>query len=156
LPGLVKIVTSLQRQSFSCLLASVDPITLPTCSRSPLANSGANEHEGWARRFFENWRASLKPQRLKPYEKFADTIDRHWDGIAAYRKLENKVSLAFAERLNNKIRTIQRRAYGICDEAYLHFKICTCMLPMLRRLTLVLTRNPPRRLHEDSKNYSLY
>ena len=28
------------------------------------------EREGWARRFFENWRASLKWQRLKPYEKF--------------------------------------------------------------------------------------
>ena len=26
------------------------------------------EREGWARRFFENWRASLKWQRLKPYE----------------------------------------------------------------------------------------
>ncbi len=30
------------------------------------------EAEGWARRFFENWRAALKWQRLKPYEKFAD------------------------------------------------------------------------------------
>jgi hypothetical protein len=38
------------------------------------------EREGWARRFFENWRASLKWQRLKPYEKFAEMIDRHWDG----------------------------------------------------------------------------
>jgi Transposase len=36
------------------------------------------EQEGWARRFFENWRAALKWQRLKPYEKFADMIDRHW------------------------------------------------------------------------------
>jgi transposase len=58
-------------------------------------------------------------------------IDRHWDGIAAYCKPENKVSLGFGEGLNNKIRTIQRRAYGICDEAYLRFKILTCMLPML-------------------------
>jgi transposase len=40
------------------------------------------EREGWARRFFENWRASLKWQRLKPYEKFAEMIDRHWHGIA--------------------------------------------------------------------------
>ena len=32
------------------------------------------KREGWARRFFENWRASLKWQRLKPYEKFAATI----------------------------------------------------------------------------------
>jgi transposase len=34
------------------------------------------EREGWARRFFENWRSSLKWQRLKPYEKFAALIDR--------------------------------------------------------------------------------
>jgi transposase len=48
------------------------------------------EHEGWARRFFENWRAALKWQRLKPYEKFAAMIDRHWDGIAAYCKPRTK------------------------------------------------------------------
>ena len=34
--------------------------------------------EGWARRFFENWRAALKWQRLKPYEKFAELIERHF------------------------------------------------------------------------------
>ena len=55
------------------------------------------EREGWARRFFENRRASLKWQRLKPYEEFAEMIDRHWDGIAAYCRLENKVSLGFVE-----------------------------------------------------------
>jgi transposase len=39
--------------------------------------------EGWAWRFFDNWRASLKWQRLKPYEQFAAMIERHWGGIAA-------------------------------------------------------------------------
>ncbi len=84
-----------------------------------------------ARRFFENWRASLKWQRLEPYEKFAQMIDRHWDGIAAYCKPENKVSLGFVEGLNNKIRVIQRRAYGLRDEEYLRLKVLTCMLPKL-------------------------
>jgi len=87
--------------------------------------------EGWARRFFENWRASLKWQRLPSYVKFADMIDRHWDGIAVYCKPENKVSLGFVEGLNNKIRVIQRRAYGLRDEEYLRLKILTCMLPPL-------------------------
>ena len=89
------------------------------------------EREGWARRFFDNWRASLKWQRLEPYEKFAEMIDRHWDGIAAYCRPENKVSLGFVEGLNNKIRVIQRRAYGLRDEEYLRLKILTCMLPAL-------------------------
>ena len=58
--------------------------------------------EGWARRFFENWRAGLKWQRLGPYERFADLIDRHWDGIAAYCKPENKVSLASSKASTTK------------------------------------------------------
>jgi transposase len=83
----------------------------------------------WARKFFENWKNSLKWQRLKPFEKFAKLIERHWDGIAAYCNPENKVPLGFVEGLNNKIRVIQRRAYGIRDEEYLRLKILTCMLP---------------------------
>lgn len=84
--------------------------------------------EGWARRFFENWRAALKWQRLKPYEEFAALIERHWDGIAAYSNPANKVSLGFVEGLNNKIRVLQRRAYGLRDPGYLRLKILTCML----------------------------
>jgi len=87
--------------------------------------------EGWARRFFDNWKAALKWQRLEPYEKFAKLIERHWDGIAAYCRPENKVSLGFVEGLNNKIRVIQRRAYGLRDEEYLRLKILTCMLPKI-------------------------
>ena len=87
------------------------------------------EREVYARRFFENWRAALKWQRLKPYEKFARMIDTHWDGIAAYCEPDNKVALGFVEGLNNKIRVLQRRAYGLRDEEYLRLKVLTCMLP---------------------------
>jgi transposase len=41
------------------------------------------------------------------------------------------VPLGFVEGLNNKIRAIQRRAYGFRDEAYFRLKILTCMLPKL-------------------------
>jgi transposase len=58
----------------------------------------------------QRWRESLKWQRLEPYEKFAEMIDRHRDGISAYCKPENKVSLGFVVGLNNKIGVIQRRA----------------------------------------------
>jgi len=87
------------------------------------------KNETWARKFFEQWKTSLKWQRLKPFEKFAQMIERHWDGIAAYCNPENKVSLGFVEGLNTKIRVIQRRAYGLRDEEYLRLKILTCMLP---------------------------
>ena len=89
------------------------------------------EREGWARRFFENWRASLKWQRLEPHGKFAEMIDRHWDGIASYCKPENEVWLGFVEGLNNKIGVIQRRIYGLRDQEYLQLKVLICMLPAL-------------------------
>jgi len=89
------------------------------------------QKEGWARHFFANWQAALKWQRLKPYEQFAEMIERHWAGIAAFCHPENKVALGFVEGLNNKIRVIQRRAYGLRDEEYLRLKILTCMLPEL-------------------------
>jgi transposase len=82
----------------------------------------------WAWRFFENWRDALKWQRLEPFDKFARMIEDHWDGIEAYCHEENKVALGFVEGLNNKIRVIQRRAYGFRDEEYLRLKILTCML----------------------------
>ena len=79
--------------------------------------------------FLRNWKASLAGQGLKPYEKFAEMIDRHWDGIATYCQPENNVSLGFVEGLNNKIRVLQRRAYGLRDEEYLRLKVLTSMLP---------------------------
>ena len=89
------------------------------------------QHEACARRFFEHWKQALKWQRLKPYEQFARMIDRHWDGIAAYCQPQNKVPLGFVEGVNNKIRVLQRRAYGLRDEEYLRLKILTCMLPQI-------------------------
>ena len=84
-----------------------------------------------ARAFFDMWWAQLAEQDLSPYEKFARMIEKHWDGIAAYCKPENKVALGFVEGFNNKIRVIQRRAFGLRDEDYLALKILTLGLPEL-------------------------
>jgi transposase len=119
------------RQTLKTLLAANKRLNTAYLLKESFGQLWDYGREGWARRFFENWRASLKWQRLEPYEKFAKMIDRHWDGIAAYCKPENKVSLGFVEGLNNKIRVIQRRAYGLRDQEYLRLKILTCMLPVL-------------------------
>jgi transposase len=84
---------------------------------------------GWARRFFEQWKAALRWQRLKPFEQFTRMVESHWHGIALYCEPENKIAMGFVEGLNNKIRVLQRRAYGLRDEAYLRLKVLTCMLP---------------------------
>ena len=119
------------RKALKALLSANKRLNTAYVLKESFGQLWSYEREGWARRFFENRRASLKWQRLKPYEKFAEMIDRHWDGIAAYCRLENTVSLGFVEGLNNKIRVIQRRAYGLRNEEYLRLKILTCMLPAL-------------------------
>lgn len=86
---------------------------------------------GDALRFFSRWRDALRWQRLEPFRKFAGMIASHWDGIQTHFHEENQVPLGFVEGLNNKIRAIQRRAYGFRDEDYLRLKILTCMLPKL-------------------------
>ena len=119
------------RQALKKVLAANKRLNTAYLLRGSFGQLWDYEREGLARRFFDNWRASLKWQRLKPYEKFAAMIERHWDGIAAYCHPENKVSLGFVKGLNNKIRVIQCRAYGLRDEEYLRLKILTCMLPRL-------------------------
>jgi transposase len=117
------------RRALKTLLAANKRLNTAYLLKESFGQLWDYQREGWARRFFENWKASLKWQRLEPYQQFARMIERHWDGIAAYCRPENKVSLGFVEGLNNKIRVIQRRAYGLRDEEYLRLKILTCMLP---------------------------
>lgn len=116
------------RQSLKKLLKANKRLNTAYLLKESFGQLWSYQSEGWARRFFENWKSSLKWQRLKPYVKFSEMIENHWDGIAAYSNPKNKVSLGFVEGLNNKIRVIQRRAYGLKDEEYLRLKILTSML----------------------------
>jgi transposase len=117
------------RRALKKLLRANKPLNTAYLLKESFGQLWDYQREGWARRFFEHWKEALKWQRLEPYQKFAAMIERHWDGIAAYCRPENKVSLGFVEGLNTKIRVIQRRAYGLRDEEYLRLKILTCMLP---------------------------
>jgi len=112
----------------------------------------------WARKFFENWKSQLRWQRLKPFEKFAAMIERHWDGIISYCHPEHKISLGFMEGLNNKIRVIQRRAYGIKDQEYLMLKVITSFIKDPLIGWKLCTQNPedPFFLKTDRTPYCLF
>ena len=124
-------LTGRARKNLKLLLAANKRLNTACLLKESFGQLWDYSSEAWARKFFENWREQLKWQRLGPYEKFAAMIERHWEGIAAYCKPENKVSLGFVEGLNNKIRVIQRRAYGLRDEEYLRLKVLTRMLPKI-------------------------
>jgi len=124
-------LTSEGRKNLKLLLAANKRLNTAYLLRESFTQLWDYKSEAWARRFFDNWKSQLRWQRLKPFEDFAAMIERHWDGIAAYCRPENKIALGFVEGLNNKIRVFQRRAYGLRDEDYLRLKILTCSLPEL-------------------------
>lgn len=51
--------------------------------------------------------------------------------LSACCQPEKKIAVGFVEGLNNKIRVMQRRAYGLRDEESLWLKILTTLLPPL-------------------------
>ena len=71
------------KKALKALLAANKRLNTAYLLKESFGQLWSYQREGWARRFFDNWRSSLKRQRLGPYEKFAAMIDRHWDGIAA-------------------------------------------------------------------------
>jgi transposase len=103
-------LTSSGRASLKLLFKANKRLNTAYLLKESFGQLWSYNREGWARRFFDNWRDALKWQRLPSYEQFAAMIERHWDGIAAYC-------------------VIQRRAYGLRDEEYLRLKVLTCMLP---------------------------
>lgn len=122
-----------KRRALHTLLAANKRLNTAYVLKEQFAQLWEYRSEAWARKFFDQWRRALRWQRLGPFEEFAELIERHWTGIAAYCQPENKVALGFVEGLNNKIRVIQRRCYGIRDEEYLRLKILTSTLPPLPR-----------------------
>lgn len=117
------------RQSLKKLLSVNKRIQTAYVLKEEFGQLWDYDSETWARKFFDNWKQKLKWQRIKPFEKFAIMIEKHWEGIISHCHPDNKVKLGFVEGVNNKIRVIQRRAYGYRDEEYLKLKILTAFLP---------------------------
>ena len=84
--------------------------------------------ETWARKFFENWKRQLRWQKLEPFVKFAMMIDKHWNGVVSHCELKANIKLGYVEGANNKIKVIQRQAYGYDDDEYLELKVLTAFL----------------------------
>ena len=119
------------RRALAKLLAANKRLNTAYLLKESFGQLWSYRTERGARAFFERWKQSLRWQRLQPYQTFVRMIERHWEGIAAYCTPENKVSLGRVEGLNNKIRVIQRSAYGYRDEGYLRLKIIASFLPPL-------------------------
>jgi transposase len=77
-------------------------------------------YEGAMVRYLQSWMAQLRWQRLRPFEKLADMLVKHLDGILNYCRI--KVPMGVVEAINGNIKALMRRGRGYRNLDYLLLK----------------------------------
>lgn len=74
-----------------------------------------------AERFLLQWIESAEATKIRHLVKFAQTLRAHWSGLLNY--YDYPISSGPLEGTNNKIKTMQRQAYGYRDHEFFQLKI---------------------------------
>ena len=74
-----------------------------------------------ATRRINDWKKKIEESGLKCFNKFLSTLNKYWDKIINY--FINRQTSGFVEGLNNKIKVIKRRCYGILNVKHLFQRI---------------------------------
>ncbi len=77
-----------------------------------------NETAEW---YLRNWIEMARCSGIEMLRKFAKTLESHLSGILAY--FDFRLSTGPLESTNNKIKTMQRKAYGYRDMDFFKLKI---------------------------------
>jgi transposase len=72
------------------------------------------------RRYRDQWIRQLRWQRLKPFQKLAELLLRHWEGIENYCHVP--VRFGVVEAINGNLKALLRRGRGYRDLRYLLLK----------------------------------
>lgn len=68
-----------------------------------------------------NWIKRVRQSGLKCFDKFLKTLERWWEEITHY--FEDRANSGFVEGLNNKLKVLKRRCYGIFNREHLFQRI---------------------------------
>ena len=77
-------------------------------------------YEGAMLNYLQRWISQLRWQRLRPFEKLADMLLNHLEGILNYCR--TKVPLGMVEAINGNIKSLLRRGRGYKNLRYLLLK----------------------------------
>jgi len=89
--------------------------------REDLRQFWAQDSKAAARRFLNDWMGRAEASQITLLVKFARTLIVHRDGLLAWYNYP--ISTGPLEGPNNKIKTLQRRAYGYRDREYFTLRI---------------------------------
>lgn len=110
-----------ERQELQELLALNRRLAKAHLLKEQLARLWDYTYEGAAWRFLTAWVRALRWQRLPAFDKVAQLLSRHLDGILAYCHV--KVPFGKVEAINGNIRAMIRRGRGYRDHEYLLLKV---------------------------------
>ncbi len=110
-----------ERQQLKELLALNHRLATAHLLKEQLAHLWDYVYEGAAGRFLTAWVRALRWQRLPAFDKIAQLLRRHLDGILAYCR--EKVPFGKVEAINGNIRALLRRGRGYRDHEYLLLKV---------------------------------
>jgi transposase len=110
-----------ERQRLDRALRLNEPLAIVYYMKEDLRQIWTQEAKFLARLFLEDWLARARVSGVRMLEQFADTLQEHQKGVLNY--YDYRISTGPLEGTNNKIKTMQRQAYGYRDHAFLKLKI---------------------------------
>ncbi len=110
-----------ERQRLERALRLNEPLAIVYYMKEDLRQIWMQPHKFAARIFLEDWLARARASGIPMLEQFADTLEEHQTGILNY--YDYRISTGPLEGTNNKIKTMQRQAYGFRNHEFLKLKI---------------------------------
>jgi transposase len=110
-----------ERQRLEKALALNKPLATVYYMKEDLRQIWDQDHKRAAEVFLNDWMARARSSGIRMLQQFADTLGFHRGGILAY--YDCPITTAALEGTNNKIKTMQRQAYGFRDHEFFKLKI---------------------------------
>jgi transposase len=82
-------------------------------SLTKIFNQDINKQE--ASKLIKEWINAVSRSELSCFDKFISTLNNHWNDILNYFHRKQRRNSGFIEGLNNKVKVIKRRCYGILN-----------------------------------------
>ncbi len=110
-----------ERERLEKALRLNEPLAIVYYLKEDLRQLWAQPNKAVARRFFKDWLARARVSGIRMLAQMADTLESYQEGILNYYTYH--ISTGPLEGTNNKIKTMQRQAYGYRDHEFLKLRI---------------------------------
>ena len=110
-----------QKKRLAAALELNKPLATAYYLKEELRLFWSQDDKATAGTFLDGWLARARASGLRMLEKMANTLESHKSGLLAY--YDHPISNGPLEGTNNKIKTMQRQAYGFRDMEFFKLKI---------------------------------